>query len=396
MSLPRHYKVADAQVRNFTGVVSELVQLDPYNGSSFNTSTRKIKYRLPRVGVLDGIKSYQKCDVNVAGGSSDSLASHFNKIKVWVGNQLIVDSTDDGRMRTLEMDAYTMTDEANSATLKATGYRQVVADDTTQTKRMSLSHPKYFKRGFFAKKLPLFKMNQVTIEFELYDDLNTFTSGDATAITVDNCKLMLHILDGAPIKNEYVGEIKGSFLAHEKHFRNLVNGASKINEQIPAHYNNLNFVIIEQQSNALVDLGVTSQNYNFSSNHTLNSINNIELQIDGERFPKTPIQTDDVAEIVDNLQKGWAPNSQYLGDVIHNYSDKSDESNMYVIIPLAQELKAVSGQKLSNKSGTVVVKADVTSAQQTDLTIWTVYNKFYKITAGSGTGKGEGAISVFE
>lgn len=389
MSIPKHYKIENQQVRNFTGVVSELVQIDPYNGSTFNTSTRKIKFRLPRVGVLDGTRSYLKADVLVAGGSSDSLASSFNKLKVFFGNTLVVDEVDFGWQRTKEMDAYTMSDEANSATLKATGYRITVADDTTQTKRLSLSHPKYYKRGLFARKLPLFKMNQVMCEFEIYDDLKIFTSGAATAITLTNVKLMCYLLDGDPIKSEYAGEIKLAFQAHEKHFRNIPNGASKINEIIPAHYNNVNFVVLEQQLNSVVDLGVNPTNYNFSGNHTLNAINNIECQIDGQRFPKTPIQTDDVAEIVDNIQKAWSPNSQFLGDVVHNYSNKSSELNMYIIVPLSQELKSISGQKLSNKSGSIVVKADLNASAQTNLNIWINYTKFMRITDG-------GAVSVVE
>jgi len=393
-NIPRHYKSADARARNATSIEFTDVELDPYNGTSFNnTNKRKIKFRLPRVGTLNGQKSGLKADVHVSGGSSDCLVSHFDKFRLWIGSTLVVDETQDwGRYKVLELDAYSMSDEVNSATLKKTGYRIVNADSTTITKWMPLTHPKYNKRGFFAKKWPLFKMNQVFVEYELYSDLNQFTSGDATAITVDNVKLKLELLDGEAIREEYKEEIKMTFLSQEKHSRQIVNNQTKINEIIPAAQNNINFLIIEQKDSTLVDLGITGQNYNFTSNHTLNSIDNVEVFIDGQRFPKQQIQTEganDITEIVDNMEKSWLPNSKYLGDVVHNYSNKTDEGNMYVMVPLSAELKAISGKKLSNKSGSIVLKADINATQATDLDVWVNYNRFVKISSS-------GAISVLE
>ena len=101
-NIPKHYKSSSAQVRNFTGQDFQDIQVEPYNGSSFNNATRKIQFRLPRSGILDGQKSFLKADVLVAGGSADHLASIFNKMKVYCGNVLLQDSTDFGNYRTKE------------------------------------------------------------------------------------------------------------------------------------------------------------------------------------------------------------------------------------------------------------------------------------------------------
>jgi hypothetical protein len=388
--IPRHYRSNDNQVRNFSGVSIQDHRIIPNNAQSFNTTTKKMVFLLPRVGVLDGHRSYLSCDVNVAGGGCDHLASLFRKMKVWIGNVMVVDEDDFGWARTKEMDAYLHPDEVASASVKRTGYRQAHADDTTKTKVMPLADQRWWKRGFFAKKQPLFKMGQVKIEFELYDDLDICTSGDATAITVDNCDLHLYLLDSDSYRAEFSGDITGAFLTHSKEFRNLPNASTKINEVVPAHFNNVNFVILEQQLNSLVDLGVTTNNYNFTGNHTLNSINNIELSIDGSKYPQSPIETEntnDVSELVQNLQDCWRPNDMRLGSNIHSYADKSDETSMYIGVPLQVENKAISGKKLSDKSGSIVCKATCSVSAQTDLNIWTYYTRFYTIRAN-------GSVSV--
>ena len=392
--LPKHYKSADAQVRNMSGIVFEDVEIEPYNGTSFNTTTnRKIQFRLPRTGILDPQKSYMLADYEIANsGAIYSAMSCFKKMKVWIGNVLAVDEDYFNWARHKEYDAYMSTDEQNSTSNKATGYGvSSLGASSSATLKLPLTDVKFWKRGFFSKKLPLYKLNQITIELEIDDDINRFTSGDADTLTINNCELKLHLIDGPSLRSEYGGEIKGSYLTHEKHFRNLPSSSTRINEIIPAHYNEVKFILVEQQLNSLVDLGVTASGpaYNFTGNHTLNSANNCEVIIDGEHFPKNPIETDDIVELEDNLRKCWAPNSTKLGDYVHNYADRTSEANMYIGVPLASELKSVSGQKLSNKSGSIVVKSDCNATAQTDLNIWVYYNKFYKITA-------DGAFSIVE
>lgn len=389
--IPKHFLNETTQVRNMSDIKRTTHRIEPYNSQSFNTtSNRRLLFKLPRVGLLRGVNSYLRYDITVAGGSVNSAYEPFHRFKVRVGNQEIINEREYGMFKINQLKATIHTGQANSASIKATGEGNTQSDGVINEMCLPLAHVAYDKRSLFSELLPLYKMDQCELEWEVNDSLDQFTSGDATSVTINNCQLVLDIVDSPRLRQSFSTPIKRSIETFDHQVRNLPASSTKINEILPSSYQNIQAVFLFQRETADVSVGVTGGEY--YSNLQLNSIDNVQLLLDGKPIPAQPIRFNTNAtglsgvENTKNLEECWGV--PVLGSWL-NWEDGNASDRAYVGVPCAAVRKAVSGIRTSNTSGNLRFTADVSNANTTQMDLYILYHKFLEISASGATKSSE-------
>lgn len=380
--IPKHFLNSQTQLRNFSDVKRAQHRVEPYNTQSLNTSSqRRMLFKLPRVGLLRGTRSYLRFDITVAGGSLNSCYEPFLRHRVKVGNQYVIDEREYGFFNVMQMKATLNSAQTDSASILATGEQNTQADGVVNELCLPLSHIAYSKRNFFSELLPLYKMDQIELEWEVNDSIDQFTSGDATSITINNVQLILDIVDSPRLRASYSTPIKRAVETFDHQVRNLAAGSSKINEILPCAFQNISAVFLVQRDTADVSVGTTGAEY-YNNILKLNSINNVQLLLDGKPYPQQPVKFNTAAtgicgvENTKNLEECWGV--EVLGSW-HNYQDANASNRAYVGIPLATLRKAVSGVRSANTSGNLQYVADVSNSNATQLDFFILYSKFMEI-----------------
>ena len=385
--IPKHFTNSKAtSLRNFSDVKRAIHRIEPYNAQTFNSTTqRRILTKLPRVGLLRGTRSYMRCDVVVAGGSINSVYEIFNRHRVKVGNQVVIDEREYGFYKITQLKASVKTGDSNSASLKATGDANAATDSVKLELKLPLASVLYDKRNLFSELLPLYKMDQFEIEFQVNDSIDQFTKNGATGITIDNIQFILDIVDSPRLRGQFSSEVKRAVESQDHQFRNLAAGSSKINELLPSAYQNIQHIICIQRDNADVSVGVTGNEY-FDHILKTNSADNIQILLDGKTYPEQPYKSGNGAsdgiggvELIHALEECWYPKDEVLGS-FHNYANWENSNRAYIGVPLATLRKAVSGIRSSNTSGNVQFKCDINNTNQTNLDFFITYHKFISIS----------------
>lgn len=387
--IPKHFTNQGTSIRNFSDVKRTVHRVEPYNGQSFNsTSNRRILFKMPRMGILRGIRSFLRFDCVISGGSLNSAYEPFLRHRVKVGNVYHVDEREYGFYNITKLKALVKTGESNSASLKITGDGNTAADGETNEMCLPLANTLYDKRGYFSELLPLYKMDQIELEWEINDSIDQFTSGDATAVTINNIQLVLDIVDSPRLRASFGSVIKRGYESFDHQVRSLTASSSKISEILPSSYQNINHLLLIMRDSADVSVGTTGAHY-YDNILKMNSINNMQAFLDGKPYPATPIKTNTSAdgisgvENIRNLEECWG--TQCLGSW-HNYQDSNTSNRSYVGIPFAVERKTVSGLRTSNTSGNLLFKADVSNSNATQLDFFVNYVQFLEI-APSGASR---------
>ena len=388
--IPKHYTNSKAtSLRNFSDVKRTIHRIEPYNSQTFNSTTqRRLLFKAPRIGLLRGTRSYIRFDCVVSGGSLNSCYEPFQRHRVKVGNQYVIDEREYGFYKVTQLKASIKTGDINSASIKAIGEQNSANDGDKLELKLPLSSVLYDKRNLFSNLLPLYKMDQIEIEFQINDSLDQFTSGDATAIEISNVQLICDIVDSPRLRSQFATTIKRAVETQDHQFRNLPASSSKINEILPSSYQNIQFLHLIQRDTADVSVGTTGAEY-YDNILKTNGADNIQVILDGKVYPEQPYKTGNAAanssavggvEMIHAAEECWAPKDQILGSW-HNYSNWEQSNRAYIAIPLATERKAVSGIRSANTSGNMQLKCDINNANQTNLDFFITYHKFMEIQA---------------
>jgi hypothetical protein len=378
----KHYKPRNA--KNMSNVVFEQVRIRPRTGPDFTSanSNVEIDFYLPRRGYMQGVRSFLEAKCNITGGNLDQLQDCIVRQQIWLGNKLVIDEKQFNYKKRIEQSAYIKSDQEASATLQACGYKQGAAqtDSTDYYKRMMLAHPVYNAKSLFSEILPLRELPQIMIRYTLETDIDKFTGGDASAYSLSDVSLFLHLLDSPEIRANFKS-ITRSIETH--HFVKLQeSSATSLDHRLTGNYSNVKYILCCPRADADVSVGVTGNAHEFTSVFAKSGINDYYVEIDGQRIGNgvLPIKTENNLQVVQQLEQCFKPKDFCLG----NQFDQTADNTLIYGVNLSAENRAISGKNLASSTGTISFKADTIAVSAlTNFEYFLIYDKMIKIENGN-------------
>lgn len=400
MSLPNFIIDGLENLKDLTDVKVQVIKINPFASQTFSAAgTRDVTFRLPRDGVLVGMQSHlyfqakpTSVDSNADAQFMANIASMFDNQRVEVGSTEIVNEQEWGWWKTLEFDAKaSSTDRAC-----AQAYNMNVIEHSASGAFTKFSLPLASKwwdnESFFAKPLPLYKMDQIQLTYTLNNTLAEYTTATTSVSAVDlqNVELELTIVDSPSLRKAFDRDIVREFTTQYHHYSLLTNGASQLTVNVPSAVQNLKGLAMLQRATATATdpnwrTGQAEENYKYSKALVLNTLTKFSTTIDGKQYPQKEIDGTNSVELITNLTRYWGLDN--LGAWFDSSTVISPYGKGYYCVNYAADPHGVSGISTVSKSGNIVVNASLTAAQDTDIDIFVKYSKFLKI------GK-DGSVSV--
>lgn len=400
MSLPKYLHKGVEMMKDHTALNMKVIKINPFGAQTFSASgTRDITFKLPRNGVLVGTKShfYFKAEADGDAAADDEFMSDihtvFDNFRVEVGSQEIINEQEYGWWRNMEFYAHASDSDLSSASSTVMNIPDNSTSGTAKKYRIPLAS-KWNRNGLFSAPLPLYKLDQVTLEWRINNSLAEYTTATTAVTSVDitDCMLELYIVDGPEIRRMFDQDIVREFETFFYYHSTLPNAATQLSVNIPCSVQNLKGLsMIQRYSVDPIDpnweTGTALENNKYSQSFVTNSLTKFSVSIDGVTYPDSkPIDGTNSVEMVSNLERFW--NVDRLGGWFDDDTlDTTDSKGYYALSFNPADDDGVSGVSLVNKSGTIVALADLTAAAATDVDFFLKYSKFIKIDKS-------GAISV--
>ena len=400
MSLPKYLHKGVEHMKDQTALSMKVVKINPFGAQTFSASgTRDITFKLPRTGVLVGTKSYFYFNVKPDGDAAadDELMSDvhtvFDNFRIEIGSQEIINEPEYGWWRSLEFNAQASESDLTSASSSVMNIPDSSTSGTFKKYRVPLAS-KWHNKGLFSAPLPLYKLDQVTLEWRINNTLAEYTTATTavTSLDIQDCVLELYIVDGPELRRLFDQDIVREFETFFYYHTTAVNGATQLSVNIPCSVQNLKGLAMVQRASAdPIDpnwqTGTAIENYKYSQSFRTNSLTKFSVSIDGITYPDSkPIDGTNSVELVSNLERFWG--LERLGAWFDDQTLVATSSKGYYAISFnPSDDDGVSGVSLVNKSGTIVALADLTVGANTDVDFFLKYSKFIKIDKS-------GAISV--
>lgn len=391
MNVPKFVKDSLEPFRDMTDLQIKVLKINPFGAQTFSASgTRDITFKLPRDHFLVGDRSYFyfKAEADGDGAGDDEFMSDihtiFDNYRAEVGSQEVLNEQEFGWFRTLEFDAYASSTDRTSASSTVMNIPDNSTSGTAKKFRIPLAS-KWNSKGFFKDIKPLYKMDQVTLEWRINNTLAEYTTATTAVTSVDitNCELELYMIDSPTLRKLFDTDIVKSFTTHYHYHATLASGATQLSVNIPASMQNLRGLAMLMRNSADPtdpnwETGTSLENYKYTNAFVLNALTKFSVSIDGKQYPDKEIDGSDGTELVSNLERYW--NVDRLGDWFDNATLTATDGKGYYAISFSGTEEGVTGLSLVSKSGTVVVNANLTAGVNTDLDFFLRYDKFYKIS----------------
>jgi hypothetical protein len=399
-SVPSYISKSLENVRDETNVRVKTVKINPFGAQEFSASgTRNPQWKLPRDGHLVGQESYLYIQVKPDGDSAsddkimEDIHTIFDRLRILIGTQEIVNEEEYGWFKNLEFNAYASSTDIVSSSSTVMNIPDSSTSGAFKKYRIPLSSI-FNKHGFFKDIQPLWKLDQVTLEWQINNTLAEFTTASTAVTSLDivNCQLELYIVDSPVIRKLFDRDLVRSFKTHYHYHATLPSGATRLDVSIPSSFQNLRGIAMIMRNSVDVtdpdwETGTAIATQKYSHSFQLNNLKNFSVKIDGKPYPEEPIDGTNGVELVSNLERFW--NVDNLGAWFDNDTLVNADSKGYYALSFDASDEGVSGMSMTSKSGTIVVNATFSSAlsANTDVDFFLVYDKFYVI-------KKDGAFSV--
>ena len=389
-NVPQFVKDSLAPFRDMTDLQIKVLKINPFGAQTFSASgTRDITFKLPRDHFLVGSRSYfyfkAEPDGDAAGDDEFMSDIHtiFDNFRVEIGSQEVMNESEYGWFKSLEFDAYASGTDRNCASSTVMNIPDNSTSGTAKKFRIPLAS-KWDNKGFFKDVLPLYKMDQMTLEWRINNTLAEYTTATTAVTSVDltNCELELYMIDSPTLRKLFETDIVKNFTTQYHYHGTLSNGATQLSVNIPASMQNLRGLAMLMRNSADPtdpnwETGTALENYKYTHAFVLNALTKFSVSIDGKQYPDKEIDGSDGTELVSNLERYWQVDR--LGDWFDADTLTATDGKGYYSISFSGTEEGVTGLSLVSKSGTVVVNANLTAGVATDLDFFLRYDKFYKI-----------------
>ena len=393
MSVPNFISQSLGVFKDLTDISIEVKKINPFNGQSFSAAgTREITFKLPRDKILLGTNSYfyfkAKPDADSAADDEfqNDIHTCFDRHTVKVGSQTVVEENEFGWWRSLEFLAKASESDLTSASTTVMNIPDNSISGVAKKYRIPLAS-KWNNKGFFSQPLPLYKMDQVEITYEINSSIAEYTTATTAVGTVDITvpELELYFIDSPTLRKLFDVDLVRNFRTFFHYHSVLTSGATQLSVNIPASFQNLRGLAMIQRNSATSsdpnwETGNDAlENLKYCKSFLLNSLTKFDVSVDGKPYPSTPIDGSNAVELVSNLERFWG-NADRLGAWFDSDTMTATNGKGYYAISFSADDDNVSGLNSASKTGTIVVRADLTVGVNTDVDFFVVYDRFYKIS----------------
>lgn len=391
MAIPSYIVEGVESLKDYTDIKVQVIKINPFASQTFSASgTRDVVFRLPRDGVLVGAQSHlyfqgqpTSSDSNATAHFMTNIASVFDNFRVEVGSTEVVNENEWGWIKTLEFDAKAVTTDRASAN----AYNQNITEHSSSGAYVKFGLPlssRWDNESFFAKPLPLYKMDQIQLTYTINNTISEYTSATTSVSAVDlkNVELELTIVDSPTLRKVFEKDIVREFTTWYHHYALLTNAATQLTVNIPAAVQNLKGLAMIQRPTSVATtanwrFGQTEVAHKYDQSFVLNSLTKFSATVDGKQYPQKEIDGTNAVELITNLSRFWG--TDVLGSWYDSGTVATTYSKGYYCINFAADQSGVSGISMVSKSGNIVLNASLTAAQDTDIDTFIKYSKFVKI-----------------
>lgn len=378
-------------------VKRELMDITPHGASSLSLNGSTIVlFRLPRQGFLlgqDTVLSFL-AEADGDAASDDVFMSNisciWNSFRVRVDGQEVQHIRNYGHLKTLDDNIHHDTAYRTSWGAIAEGIPALSASGTA--KRYAT---RFIKGNFLDNVIPLGKIGQVEVEFELNTSVAEYTNATTAVTEVDVTQLLLKcvVLHSEELKN-YFGakEVQIPFTDFDAHRDlSLLSGATSHTTIVPTSHASLDGILIHQRNVADVnDPNWGNEKYQIG---VKNALSKLSFVVDGTQYPRREIDCTNSVELYNHLLeygghlKGQERTSPafFVGGT--NGYDAETDGQFLIAYPFngLTGSKALSGLNTASQSGQLEIHFSAMSAGvNTQIDVFTRYTRVARFSKQGG------------
>ena len=355
------------------------------NATASLTTSRDLEFHLMRTDFMDGhnVKLAFKAEADDDAASDDVFMSNikciWSTLSVKVGNQYAHNIFNYGHLSCILDNIYMSAQERTGRAAIAQGIPALSASGTA----VKYSHD-ILRDGVLDNVLPLYKLPQVIIKFELDSNVAAYTNATTAVGSVDvtDVKLIIPQFRSAKLRAKMDSGDYQIVYTDWDEFSNtaLLSGASSHSLVIPASHKSVTGIIIHPRNIADInDPDWGGEKYQACS--VFNALSKLYLTIDGQPVPAEPIDCTNGVELYDYLLEfaGGQHGSFFTGAY-----DTATDGQFILALPLSSEpfdRNVVSGLDLNSKTGQIIVEfSSMTASVNTHIRGWVRYQRIMQIS----------------
>lgn len=369
---------------NFSDATRYRTAVKPFGTASVSESgTPYLHYKLPRSDVLDGAhaRHYFTAEADGDAGSDDAFHSNirsvWRSIRVQVGSEDVQNVLQAGNLAVILDNLYMKADEKSSRAVVAQGIPALASSGVA----VKYGHNLSLHGGFLENLIPLYKIPQVEVIFELNQSLAEHTNATTavTQVNITNSQLILPMIRSKELRSRLdSSDYQITFDDYDLfEDTSLLSGASSHTTVVPASHKSVSGIIIQMRNTA----DVSDPNYGtgkYQTANLTNALSKLYFTIDGEAIPKQAIDCTNMVELYDYMAE-FAGGNDKLGNWFDGAYDTAADGKFVLFFPLNGapfDRDTVSGSNLNDKTGQIQVEfSQLTASANTQIRGWLRYNR---------------------
>lgn len=368
----------------FTDATRYRTAVKPFGtGSVSESGSPYLTYKLPRSDVLDGAHARHYFTAEVDGDAAADDAFHSNIRSIWrsirvqVGSEDVQNVLQAGHLAVILDNLYLKADERATRCVVAQGLPALSSSGVGVKYGHDLSLP----GGFLENLIPLYKIPQVEIIFELNQSLAEHTNA-TTAVTeldVTSSQLILPMIRSKELVGKLnAGDYQITFTDYDLfEDTSLLSGASSHTVVVPASHKSVTGLILTMRNQA----DVSDPNYGtgkYETAYLTNALTKCYFVIDGQQIPRQAIDCTNQVEMFDYMAE-FAGGLDKLGNHWNGTYDTATDGRFVMFFPLNGQpfdSNVVSGTNLNDKTGQIQIElSQMTASANTQIRGWVRYNR---------------------
>jgi hypothetical protein len=376
----------------FSDAVRYTKQIKPFGINAISQSGQPyLTYKLPRTDVLEGGRMVHFFNAEVDGDAAaddvfhDNIKSIWRSLRVQVGSEDVQHVLQYGHLSVI-------LDNLRMSTDKRAGWGAIcqgIPAASASGSSVRYGHD-LLPCGFLDNLIPLYKIPQVEVQFELNQSLAEHTNA-TTAVTeldITSPSMKCSLVRSAEMRSkldssEYTIAFEDYDLYEDT---SLLSGASSHTVVIPASHKSVTGIIMSMRNTADVNDPNWGQG-KYQSAYLTNALSRLHFIIDGEQHPKESIDCTNNVELYDHLLD-FAGGEDKVGPYFQGAYDTATDGRFVLFYSFAgtpQDKNAVSGIDLNSRTGQIQVElTQLTASANTQIRGWVRYQRLVKF-GGDGS-----------
>ena len=376
----------------FSDTVRYRKNIKPFGINAISESgTPYLHYKLPRSDVLDGhnLVHYFKAEADGDAAADDvfhsNIASIWRSLRVQVGSEDVQNVLQAGHLQVILDNLYMKSDERNSRAVIAQGIPALSASGTAT----KYGH-RLLRGGFLDNLIPLYKIPQVEVIFELNQNLAEHTNATTAVTEVDitSPQLTLAMIRSKELRGKIDGGNYQITFTDWDLFEDtsLLSGASSHTVVVPASHKSVTGIVLTMRNTA----DINDPNWGddkYESAYLTNALAKLHFIIDGEQIPKESIDCTSNVELYDYLVE-FAGGQENVGEWFDGAYDTATDGKFVLFFPLNGEpfcRDTVSGTDLNSKTGQIQIEmTQMTASANSQIRGWVRYDRVVQFGTDGG------------